>query len=92
MLLSVVAPVVSIIYADEEDVSDQITEPEIPTESSFPAEEISDLGEPIDEEENSTEQSEDLEILEETTDSSSIEEPTMPDESTFSEESGIKSN
>lgn len=86
ILLSIVAPVVSTIYADEE-VSDQTTEPEIPSESNFPIEVIPDTGESNNEEENSTEQSEELETPEETTDSSSIEEPTIPDDSTFPEES-----
>ncbi len=84
ILLSTVAPVVSTIYADE-DVTDQTTEPEIPSESNFPIEEIPDTGESTHEEENSTEQSEDIETPEETSDSSSIEEPTIPDESTFPE-------
>lgn len=86
ILLSTVVPVVSTIYADE-DVTDQTTEPEIPSESNFPIEEIPDTGESTHEEENSTEQSEDIETPEETSDSSSIEEPTIPDESTFPEES-----
>lgn len=86
ILLSIVAPVVLNTYADEE-IPDQTSEPEIPTDSSFPIEELPDTGETTNEEENSTEHSEELEIAEETTDSSSIEEPTIPDESTFPEES-----
>lgn len=86
ILLSIVAPVVLNTYADEE-IPDQTSEPEIPTESSFPIEELPDTGETTNEEENSTEHSEELEIAEETTDSISIEEPTIPDESTFPEES-----
>lgn len=84
ILLSTMAPIVSIIYADEE-IPDQTTEPEIPNESDIPIEEIPSESESNFEEESSSEISEEPDIPEETTESSVIiEEPNIPEETTES--------
>lgn len=85
ILLSTVAPVVSVIHAD--DYGDQPTEPEIPTDSSIP-EEVPSETESSEAVDSSTEVSEEPEIPEESTEpSDSTEEPIIPAEPTYPEES-----